>query len=248
MAELFDQTAVTFWRDQMRTVAGIETPSEAGHAYRALSQGSAPGTFHDLIISVRNEHAITSGQEPFVNELLTTFQSVALGATEAIEGAGDEATLERPTADVAAEHAWAQQTPDPPNRWQMMVTGVRCTTCDSRYQLDESPAWIAARRWSLTTAPAWIDADRSRDLVASAMDPLADADIRDQLDTVAPAFAQLDLPVIPLPYNRPDRAPNDRCRICGADSWTTVHWRTHDDPLRLESLSESLVARGAHGR
>jgi hypothetical protein len=58
---------------------------------------------------------------------------------------------------------------------------------------------------------------------------------------VAPAFAQLDLPVIPLPYNRPDGAPNDGCRTCGADTWTTIHWRLLGDPLRLESLSDGVA-------
>jgi hypothetical protein len=238
MDELFDRTAITLWRDRVREVATTETPSETARAYRSLSAGSAPGTFHDLVISTRNDHAVTSAQEPFVNELLTTCQSIAAVAAAAIERDGDGATLDRPTADVAAEHAWVRDTPDVPNRWRIVVTGLRCATCDSRYQLDEAPALVAARRWSLTTVPDWIDADRGRDLVVAALDPDADPDIRRERDAVTPAFAQLGLPVIPLPYNRPDGAPNQRCPICGADTWTTLHWQLRETPLRLKPMDD----------
>jgi hypothetical protein len=67
------------------------------------------------------------------------------------------------------------------------------------------------------------------------MDSRADTEARAQLDVVAPAFARLELPIIRLPYNLPHGAPNDRCQVCGADSWTTVSWRVLDDPLRLEA-------------
>jgi hypothetical protein len=235
--ELFHRTSITHWRDSVREVAAVERPSAKARAYRSMSAGSASGTFHDLIISVYNNHPITARQEPFVNNLLSTLQSLGIGATLAIERDGDQATLGRPTAEVAAEHWLAQEGRDVRNRWDMIVTGVRCTTCDSRYQLDGSPDEIAARRWSLTTAPARIEAGRSRGLVNAAMDPLRDPHTRTELDLVAPAFEQVDLPVIRLPYNLPDRGPNDRCRVCGADTWTPgIHWRVLDDPLRLEAM------------
>lgn len=236
--ELFDRTSIAFWRDRVRTVAAIEPPSSMARAYRSMSAGSASGTFHDVTISVLNDHPITSRKEPFLNELLTTFQSLGTGATLAIERDGDRALLGRPAADVAAEHAWTPQDGESRSRWDLMfVTGVRCTTCDSRYRLDTGSDWIAARRWSLITAPAWIEAGRSRALVEAAMDPLGEPAIRAELDRLAPAFEQVDLPVIRLPYNRPKRAPNDRCRVCGADSWSTIAWRMLDDPLRLEATT-----------
>jgi len=75
---------------------------------------------------------------------------------------------------------------------------------------------------------------RSRQLIDVAMDPGGHAETRAQLEAVRPAFEALGLPFIPLPYNRPDRGPNDRCRTCGADSWTTTHWLMVHDPPRLE--------------
>jgi hypothetical protein len=235
MDALFTRTAITHWRGRVREVAAIAPPAHRARAYRSMAQGSAPGTFHDLIISARNQHTVTSSQEPFVNELLTTFQSVALGAVVAIERDGEGAILEQPIAEVAAKDVWAQQGSNGTSRWLMWATGVRCTTCDSRYQLDDAAAVIAARRWSLTTAPAWIVDGRSRHLVDTAMDSRADTEARAQLEVVAPAFARLELPIIRLPYNLPHGAPNDRCQVCGADSWTTVSWRVLDDPLRLEA-------------
>jgi hypothetical protein len=231
--ELFARTGIGFWGEQVRKVAAFESPTMMARAYTSMTQGSAPGTFHDLIISVRNHHPITPAQEPFVNELLTTFESVGLASMNAITADGDEAALEQSTAAVAGEHWLRWQGHDVASRWRKIVTGVRCRTCDSRYLLDDAPDSLAALLWSLTTAPAWIDAGRSRQLVDAAMDPTGDPDTRAQLDAVRPAFEALGLPFIPLPYNRPDRAPNDRCPTCGADSWTTTHWLVVHDPLRL---------------
>lgn len=238
MEELFARTGVPFWEQQVRTVAALDTPSAMARAYRAMSQGSAPGTFHDLLISVRNQAPITELQEPFVNEVLSTFQSLGLACMNAIHSGGDEATLGRSTAEAAGEHWLQWQGHDLPSRWPKVVTGVRCTTCDSRYQLDDASAWAAALRWSLITAPAQIEAGRSRELVDAALDPRGDPDTLAQLDAMGPAFERLGLPVIPLPYNRPGRAPNHRCLTCGADSWTTIHWLLLDDPIRLEAFPE----------
>lgn len=236
--ELFARTGVGFWGEQVRKVAAFESPTMMARAYASMSQGSAPGTFHDLIISVRNHDPITAHQEPFVNELLATFQSIGLACMNAIAADADGAQLGQSTADTAREHWLRWQGHDVASRWRKAVTGVRCRTCDSRYLLDDSPDWVAALRWSLTTAPAWIDDGRGRQLVDAAMDPDGHADTRAQLDAVRPAFEALGLPFIPLPYNRPDRGPNDRCGNCGADSWTTTHWLMVHDPPRLEPFPD----------
>jgi hypothetical protein len=236
--ELFRRTGVSFWDEQVRRVAALESPTMMAGAYASMSQGSAPGTFHDRIISVRNHDLVTSRQEPFVNELLTTFESVGLACMNAIRADGDAAPLHQSTADTASEYWLRWQGHEVASRWRKVVTGVRCRTCDSRYLLDDAPDWVAALRWSLTTAPTWIEDGRSRQLVDAAMDPSGHADTRAQLEAVRPAFEAVGLPFIPLPYNRPDRGPNDRCSTCGADSWTTTHWLMAHNPPRLEPLAE----------
>ena len=234
LEELFRRTRVGFWDEQVRRVAAFDSPTMMAGVYASMSQGSAPGTFHDLTISVFNHHPITPRQEPFVNELLTTFQSVGLACMNAISADGDAAALGQSTAEIASDYWLRWQGHDVASRWHKVVTGVRCKTCDGRFLLDDSPDWVAALRWSLTTAPAWIDAGRSRQLIDVAMDPGGHAETRAQLEAVRPAFEALGLPFIPLPYNRPDRGPNDRCRTCDADSWTTTHSLMVHDPPRLE--------------
>jgi hypothetical protein len=236
--ELFARTSVDWWRAAAQSVAAERSPSAIARAYKDMSRGSAPGTFHDLIISVRNGHPITPDQEPFVNELLTTFESIGRAASDAILADGDDATLGSSAADAAADYAFSRGNPDAPRRWHIVSTGIRCTTCNSRFQLDDAPDSVAARRWSLTTGPDWIEQRRSQDLVDAAMGPQGHEETRLQLDAVRPAFDRLGLPVIRLPYNLPDRGPNDRCRVCGSDAWTTIHWLVLDDPLRLEPLGD----------
>lgn len=235
--QLFVRTGVAYWADKVREVTAFDSPAELADAYASMSQGSAPGTFHDLIISVRNQHLITWAQEPFVNELLSTFESVGLACANAIRAEGDEAELGQATAETASEHWLRWQGHDVASRWRKVVTGVRCTACHNIYLVDDSPAWAAALRWSLTTAPLWIDEGRSRLLVHAAMDPIGHAETRAQLEAVRPAFEALGLPFIPLPYNRPGRDPNHRCRTCGADSWRTTHWLMTHDPPRLDPFT-----------
>jgi hypothetical protein len=236
--ELFLRTGVAFWDEQVRRVAAFESATAMARAYASMSQGSASGTFHDRIISVRNHDPITARQEPFVNELLTTFQSIGLACMNAVTADGDDAELGQSTADTASEYWLRWQGHDVASRWRKVVTGVRCRTCDSRYLLDDARDGVAALRWSLTTAPTWIEDGRSRQLVDAAMDPSGHADTRAQLEAVRPAFEAVGLPFIPLPYNRPDRGPNDRCSTCGADSWTTTHWLMAHDPPSLEPFAE----------
>lgn len=207
-------------------------------AYASMSRGSASGTFHDRIISVFNDDRVTVRQEPYVNALLRTFQSIGPACVHAITADGDDAVLGQSTADAASEYWLRWQGRDVPSRWRTVVTGVRCRTCDSRYLLDNALDGVAARRWSLTTAPAWIETGRSRQLVDAAMDPEGHPETRAQLEAVRPAFQALGLPSIPLPYNRLDRGPNDRCRVCGSDTWTTTHWLMLYDPPRLEPMTD----------
>ena len=61
--ELFTRTDVPAWAEIVREVGAIADPVEMARAYDRMSQGSASGTFHDLIISMRNGHAVTEVQE-----------------------------------------------------------------------------------------------------------------------------------------------------------------------------------------
>ena len=235
--ELFTRTDVAGWPGQIRDVAAIGPPSDQAHAYERMSQGSAPGTFHDLIISERNRHAVTELQEPYVNELLDTHQSLGIAAARALTRHGNDAALSEPAAETAARYAFLPADAPEPSRTRITVTGLRCKTCGTIYQLDTAPYNVAGRRWALTTAPAWIEDGRARDLVAPAMEPLTHDEARIELETVRPAFEQLGLPTIRLPYNRPHGEPDDRCPNCGADTWATTNWLFLDNPPRLEPLA-----------
>jgi hypothetical protein len=70
-------------------------------------------------------------------------------------------------------------------------------------------------------------------LVAAAFDSDHDPDAQQAVEEVKPAAEHLGLPEIRLPYNRPDRQPNDRCPVCGADTWKLVMLRLAEDPIRL---------------
>jgi hypothetical protein len=202
-----------------------------------MAQGSAPGTFHDRIISVRNGDAVTEAQEPFVNELLTTLESLGMAAATAISTDGGHAAMRQTAEELAVRSVWhyVDGAATPP-RTEHIVTGVRCNRCASRYMLDDAPRWAAARRWALTVAPGRIAAGQSRGLVNAALEPDRDPSTRAELDRRRAPFQAIGLPAIPLPYNKPGHAPNDRCRICGADDWGTSLWRLVGEPPRLEPL------------
>ncbi len=235
---LFTRTRIGFWREQVRQVAAAESGVAMAAAYQVMAQGSAPGTFHDRIISVRNRDAVTEAQEPFVNELLTTLESLGMAAATTISTDGEHAAMRETAEQLAARYVWhyvdGSQTPP---RTEHVVTGMRCKRCSSQYTLDDSPRWAAARRWALTVAPGRIAAGRSRALVDSALDPERDPLMRRELERMKAPFEAIGLPVISLPYNKPGNAPNDRCRTCGADDWGTIHWRLVGEPPWLEPLT-----------
>jgi hypothetical protein len=233
--ELFTRTGVAVWAEMVRQARAVSTPTDTARAYERMSQGSAPGTFHDLIISTRNGHAITEIQEPYVNELLATLQSLGRSAAHAVVVDGADARLPDGILDAAARDVF-MPLDSPPRRREIMVTLMRCAVCGTTYQLDVGPHYVAARRWALTTAPAWIADSRARDAVAAAMEPMDHEETRRELEAVRPAFDRLGLEAIRLPYNRPDRGQNDRCGTCGADNWLTTHMQFLDSPPRLEPL------------
>jgi hypothetical protein len=234
---LFAKTRIGFWQEQVRRVAAAEDATIAA-GYQHMAQGSAPGTFHDLIISVRNGHRVTEVQEPFLNELLATLQSMGMAAATAISADGVQAAMSEGADELAARHVWHYVDGSSllPPRAEHVVTGMRCKTCGTRYTLDDSPRWAAARRWSLTVAPGRIAAGRSRGLVDAALDPQSDSATRIELERMRAPFDALGLHTISLPYNKPGNAPNDRCRTCGADDWGTTHWRLVGQPPRLEPI------------
>lgn len=223
------------WRDAMRTVLDQPGAAETADAYLRLSAGSASGTFHDLTISLYNGHRVTEDQEPWVNELLATFQSIGLLAARAISDGGASAPMPTSVEEAAARHAHVGE--DVPPRTRMHVNGMRCTTCDTRFMLDSSIDWTAARRWSLFTAPARIATQRSASLVAAAISPATDPDTRASIGDMRLAVRSLKLPEIRLPYNRADRGPTDPCPVCGAVTWTPVTWQLEGDPLTVKPVS-----------
>ena len=234
---LFTRTRIGFWREQVRRVAAAQSAVTMAGAYRVMARGSAPGTLHDRIISVRNRDAITEAQEPFVNELLTTLESLGMAAAMAIAADGEQAAMRETAEQLAARYAWHYVDGSAtPSRTEHVVTGVRCKKCDSRYSLDDAPRLAAARRWALTVAPGRIAAGRSRGLVEAALDPDRDPSARGELERMKAPFDAIGLPVISLPYNKLGNAPNDRCRTCGADDWGTIHWRLIGEPPWLEPL------------
>jgi hypothetical protein len=238
MRALFDRVAIHHWRDQAGLVLALGDPAEMAVGYRLMSQGSAPGTLHDLIISERNQHPVTERQEPWVNELLTTFESIAATATETIEDKGARASLAITPSIAARRWPWRREgSPEVGDRTTVVVYALRCTTCETRFLLDTAVDQAAARRWSLDVAPARIAAGRSAELVATAFDPERDAEASQAMETVRPAADALGLAAIRLPYNRPSGQPDDRCTVCGADTWSPVPLRLVEDPIRLVPLS-----------
>jgi hypothetical protein len=235
--ELFTRTRIGFWPDRVRHVAAAESGVAMAAAYQVMAQGSAPGTFHDRIISIRNRDAVTEAQEPFVNELLTTLESLGMAAAMAIAADGEHAAIQETPEQLAARYTWHYvDGSETPPRTEHVVTGMRCKTCGSRYTLNDSPRWAAARRWALNVAPGQIAAGRSRALVDAALDPERDALTSRELERMKAPFEAIGLPVISLPYNKPGNAPDDRCRTCGADDWGTINWRLIGEPPWLEPL------------
>ena len=94
---LFERVGIDLWRGAARRLLDLHDPEAMAAGYQRMSQGSAPGTFYDLIISCINGHAVTEAQEPWVNQLLTTFQAVAAVASRAIAGEGPSAGMPVPS-------------------------------------------------------------------------------------------------------------------------------------------------------
>ena len=90
---LFSEAGIVGWRDRVRSVGEQPDAGSIAKAYLAMSEGSAAGTFHDLIISLFNGHPVTERQEPWINELLSTFQSIGVLAARAIKDRGTSARL-----------------------------------------------------------------------------------------------------------------------------------------------------------
>ncbi len=238
MEALYDRVTIEHWRLQVRGVLDLRDPVEMAAGYRLISQGSASGTMYDLIISERNRHPISEQQEPWVNELLTTFESIAALAAETIEGDGADAKFPMAPSVAARHTAWLREArPMVGNRTDVIVYAVRCTTCESRFMVDTSVALAAARRWSLDVAPPRIAAGRSLELVAIAFDAEHDPEAKQALEIFQPAADALGLPAIRLPYNGPAGRADDRCAVCGADTWKPVLLRLLDDPVRFIPLA-----------
>ena len=127
------------------------------------------------------------------------------------------------------------------DRTDVIVYALRCTTCETRFLLDTAVAQAAARRWSLEVAPPRVAAERSAELVATAFDAEHDAEASGAMEAVRPAADALGLSAIRLPYNRPRGEPDDRCTVCGADTWKPVPLRLLEDPIRLVPV---VVIRG----
>jgi len=232
LERLFERAAMGHWQQRVRLVLDLGDPEAMAAAYRLMSQGSAPGTFYDLIISERNRHAIGEQQEAWVNELLTTFQAIAAAAADAIAHGGANASLPVTPSEAALPHPVLRgAAPDVPDRSHVIVYEIDCETCGSRFLWDEAVASAAARRWALQIAPTLIGAQRSAELVATAFEPGHDPEAQRALDHIRPAAEKLGLPAIRLPYNRPAGQPDDRCSVCGADTWTPIPLRLVDEPL-----------------
>ena len=122
-------------------------------AYLAMSDGSSAGTFHDLIISLFNGHPVTERQEPWINELLSTFQSIGVLAARAVNDGGASARLPMSVRRGRCAATLRRSQTHAPPRTRIHVSGMRCTTCDSRFLLDSTLDSGAAKRWSLFTAP-----------------------------------------------------------------------------------------------
>ena len=112
--------------------------------YQLMSQGSAPGTFYDLIISGINGHPVTEAQEPWVNQLLTTFQAVAAVACRGDRRRGPAAGMPVPSGVAARRYPWHPDRAADLDRARVIVYSVVCTTCGSRFLLDTAVAEAAA--------------------------------------------------------------------------------------------------------
>jgi hypothetical protein len=234
MVDLFGRVEIDFWQEQARLVLELRDPEAMAAGYRRMSQGSAPGTLHDLIVSAYNHHPITEQLEPWVNELLTTFETLAGVAAGAIARGDAKARIPMSLAEAARRYPWQRELePHAPSRDDVHVYAFDCTTCGSRFLQDIAVASAAAKRWAVRHAPQMIAANRSAQVVAAAFDPDHDPVAQRAVEEVRPAAEQLGLSEIRLPYNRPDHQPDDRCPVCGADTWKPVMLRLSEDPLRL---------------
>ena len=234
MEALFRRVPIHGWHERVQLVLEPNDPEEMAAAYRQMSAGSAPGTLHDLIISEYNRHPITERQEPWVNELLTTFESIAGMAAKSIAKRGTGARISMSLEEAARRYPWqGEDEPSVPGRGDVHVYAVDCTTCGSRFLLNTAVASAASQRWAVRVAPQLIASDRAAELVAAALDPDHDPETRRAVEEVRPAAEQLGLKEIRMPYNRPDHQPDDRCPVCGADTWKPVVLRLSADPLRL---------------
>ncbi|HTE65767.1 MAG TPA: hypothetical protein VK736_05870, partial [Candidatus Binatia bacterium] len=234
MDALFGRVEIYGWQDRVRPVMELGDPDDMAAAYRRMSAGSASGTFHDLTISKFNRHPISEQQEPWVNELLATFQALAGMAADAIASGGAKARISMSLAEAARRYPWQREVEHhAPSRDDVHVYAFDCTTCGSRFLEDLAVASAAAKRWAVRHAPQMITANRSVELVAAAFDSDHDPDAQRAVEEVRPAAEQLGLPEIRLPYNRPDHQADDRCPVCGADTWKPVMLRLTEDPLRL---------------
>lgn len=215
--QLFGRVAIEAWQNEVRRVLELHDPAAIAEGYRRMSRGSAPGTFHDLIISEFNRHPVTEQQEPWVNELLTTFQAMASASARAIAGGGPDAKLPVTPSEAARQTpGFDGVAPELTDRRHVRVHAVDCQTCGSRFLLDTAVAEAAAKRWAVLTAPSMVAANRSTVLASIALDPASDALARRAIAEIRPAADRLDLLTIRMPYNRPAHQPDDRCPVCFA--------------------------------
>jgi hypothetical protein len=240
--ELFGKLAMPSWREQARSILDLDDAVRMAAAYRLMSQGSAPGTFHDLTISDFNRHPVSEQQEPWVNELLTTFQAIAAKAADAVLLDGAHARLPVQPSEVA------RHMPGFPgialeriDRLRMTVYAMECMTCETDYLVDTAIAWAAAKRWAVTRAPSMVAAGKSTKLVEMALNATDHRETARALAAIQPAADRLGLSTVRLPYNRPGGGPNDRCRACGADTWRPVPLQLVERPMRLVPLSQDSV-------
>jgi hypothetical protein len=234
MEALFRRIPIHGWHERVRLVLELRDPEGMAAGYGLMSAGSAPGTLHDLIISAYNRHPITERQEPWVNELLTTFETLAGMAAEAIAKRGARAQISTSLDEAARRFPWQREN-EPPvrGRLDVHIYAIDCTTCGSRFLLNTAVASAASQRWAVRVAPHKIASNRAAELVDAAFDPDQDPEAQRAVEEVRPAADQLGLAEIRMPYNRPDHQPNDRCPVCGADTWKPVPLGLSDDPLRL---------------
>ena len=229
---LFSQAGIVGWRDRVRSVRdGSERRVDGQRVYRHVRRqrtGHLPRPDHLALQPPpghrgARSHGSTSCCAPSSRSACWPLAR----SREAAPPPGLGWASERP---LRATPTWRVMSPP---RTQMHVTGMHCTTCDSRFMLDSATSSAAARRWSLFTAPRHIASMRSPGLVAAAFSPETDPATRASVADVRPAIRKLELPEIRLPYNRPDRGPTDRCPVCGADTWTPITWRLEGDPPAL---------------